>query len=95
MKQVIDQPQTTVRLKDINPNKIYASVVDQGVYKLQRMSGRWMFCEQNGSNLGSYGAHGTAEMAIRAELDHNPVYEFDSVEEFLAWALDIVRKGKK
>lgn len=72
----------------ILPNeKVYAIRVIDKIYKLQHYNKGWIFGGLHCNFSWSPVEHETAEEAVDAHLQYG-VYEFDTLKEFLQWALE-------
>jgi len=96
MKQVVKTAHSqTTPIEKVDMDKIYAVARFEVVYKLQRIcrgdTDLWMFCYIGSCIGGSSGVHSFLTVAIEREIDAGGiVYEFDTPQEFLEWALQQV-----
>lgn len=84
-----------VSVDDVDTKKIYAYAKDGEVYKLQIGHGgivNGFACLNssagNYSSISKYTDYTDIYILIKAHLLYNPVYQFDTQEEFLKWALE-------
>lgn len=89
MKKVVRKHKhEEVVIECVQSNKIYAakSNYSGGIYKLQKISPNWMFCDMSDSICGLSGISKKMEAAISLVMDNrHDVFEFDSLPEFLDW----------
>lgn len=95
MLEVKRNSETIRNLSECRESKIYAFVSDgnfKTLYKAHKNdSGRWSFVSLNNSSSHANGFHISLQECVADSLDHRRIYEFNTIKEFLTWALDQVK----
>jgi len=95
MRQVVEPQVSIVSINEFDSRKIYATICKSGItksiLKLFCIRGSWTFCDLSNCHCNPHGNFSDVKSAIRSR-GIRTVWEFDSCEEFLAWALNQLSK---
>jgi len=102
MRKVIkDQKQEVVELSKVSKNKFYGTIIDNYVCLAQLRkydSEYYQFNVLSSNNLNYYSNNKTETLKSLIELLRDSdcqVFEFDTIQEFMSWALKQYKEGKK
>lgn len=75
-----------------DPEKVYAIIYSNRIYKLHKLNGKYMFCGLDETCTGTTGFHDTAEDAILKEKKTgSTVMEFNTQKDFINWCYEQTR----